>query len=92
MARLHTTLRLEMTANITLTEAEVMALDGIFGYGADAFLKAFYREMGRAYVEPYENGVRSLHNELRGKLTPIIAEMKEIRARLAKPSTPASGE
>lgn len=76
-----------MTASITLTESEVMALDGIFGYGVEAFLKVFYREMGKAYVEPYEIGVRSLHKELRGKLAPIISEMKEVRARLATPST-----
>lgn len=66
-----------------LGEDEIMALDGIFGYSVDAFLKEFYRVMGRAYVEPYEEGVRTLHESVRAQLGPIATEIKRARKVLA---------
>lgn len=70
------------TAQITLTEDELRALDGIFGYGPDAFLKAFYEKMGRAYVQPFEAGVRSLHKTIREQTSPQIATLNECRKKL----------
>lgn len=79
MATSRVQVKTEILTTITLTEDEVMALDGIFGYGAEAFLKAFYREMGKVYVQPYEKGVRSLHEHMRGTLSPAISKIREIR-------------
>lgn len=45
---------------IALTEAEARALEALAGYGADPFLKVFYKSMGRHYLEPHEEGLRSL--------------------------------
>jgi hypothetical protein len=63
------------TITLQLTEAEARALDGIFGYNVDHFLKVFYERMGEAYVKPHEAGVRSLHETIRtvlnGPLTAI---------------------
>jgi hypothetical protein len=37
----------EITATLNLTEGELRALDALAGYGADAFLKAFYVKLGQ---------------------------------------------
>jgi hypothetical protein len=51
---------------IALTESEAGALDALAGYGVDVFLETFYAKMGRAYLEPYEAGLRSLFEAVHG--------------------------
>jgi hypothetical protein len=65
---------------LELDEAEARALDGIFGYNVESFLKVFYERMGRAYVEPYEAGVRSLHKTIRSELQGPLRRVSEMRA------------
>ena len=74
--------RVETKIVLELTEVEARALDGIFGYSVDAFLKVFYAHMGRSYVEPFEAGVRSLHQTVRGVTGPAISQLDETRRRL----------
>lgn len=78
----------QVTTNLSvlleLTEEEVRALDGIFGYDPNVFMRVFYEKMGRAYVEPYENGVRSLHKTIRGLLSGPIAAIDEARKAINK--------
>ena len=73
--RVDTTLKV----NLELTEAEVRALDGIFGYNVDNFLKVFYERMGKAYVQPHEAGVRLLHKTIRGTLSEPLAKIDAAR-------------
>jgi hypothetical protein len=58
--------RVQLQVSLTLDEEELRALDAIAGYGADEFLKVFYDMLGRAYLEPYERGVRRLFEAVRG--------------------------
>lgn len=51
---------------IVLSEAEAGALDALAGYGADSFLAVFYEKLGKAYMEPYEAGLRSLFEAVNG--------------------------
>lgn len=70
----HAKVRAELTVLLELSEAEVKALDGIFGYDVEAFLRVFYERMGKAYVQPHEAGVRSLHETIHSVLAgPIRA-------------------
>ena len=71
MAKIEGRATLEMRVTISLSEKEAGALDALIGYGVDEFLKAFYEKMGRAYLEPYEEGLRSLF-ESRGTLSGLI--------------------
>ena len=59
--------RSEIKANITLqlSEDEAAALDALVGYGVEPFLKVFYEHMGRAYLEPHEQGLRTLFESVR---------------------------
>lgn len=65
VTRSHVSVKVDARIALELTETEARALDGIFGYNVDAFLQSFYKIMGKAYVEPYEDGVRSLHETIR---------------------------
>lgn len=66
---LHTSITTELAVKLELNEDEVRALNAIFGYSVDQFLAVFYERMGKAYVQPHEAGVRSLHATLRQQLT-----------------------
>ena len=50
---------------IVLTEEEAGALDALAGYGTDQFLKVFYEKIGKSYLEPYADGLRSLFESVR---------------------------
>ena len=76
----------EVKVVLELTESEVRALDGIFGYSPDVFLKAFYEKMGKQYVAPYEAGVRSLHKTIRTVLADPLAKIDEARRILKQTS------
>ncbi len=81
--------RVEIKANIVLelTEQEARALDGIFGYNVDVFLKVFKERMGSHYVERYEDGVRSLHQTIRGVLARPLSDIDKARKQIsASPS------
>ncbi len=50
---------LELEVIIRLTEKEARAVEALGGYGEDAFVKFFYENLGRTYMQPYEEGLRS---------------------------------
>lgn len=58
--------KVEISATLELTQAEIGALDALAGYGTDTFLKVFYERMGKAYLQPYEAGLKSLFAKVRG--------------------------
>jgi hypothetical protein len=72
----------ELKVMLELNEAEVRALSGIFGYDVEAFLKVFYERMGKAYVQPHEAGVRSLHATIRQALAAPLEEVDKARRAL----------
>ncbi len=66
---------------IRLTESEARALDALAGYGIDAFLKVFYT-LGRHYMEPHEDGLRSLFEAIRGNsgILSVLSRTDDARA------------
>jgi hypothetical protein len=75
--------KIDLKVVLELDEEEARALSGIFGYGVDPFLKAFYKEMGKAYVQPYEKGVRRLHERIRGLMDHEISKIDDVRRKLS---------
>lgn len=65
MAQLEGRAELRALIVIVLSEAEAGALDALAGYGTDAFLEVFYEKLGKAYLKPYESGLRSLFDSVR---------------------------
>jgi hypothetical protein len=60
MAKIDCRPTIEARITLNLSEDEAAALDALAGYGTDSFLDVFYKNMGRAYLEPHEKGLRSL--------------------------------
>ena len=64
--------RIELNVNLQLNESEIRALDALVGYGDKAFLKAFYAQLGEAYLKPHEAGLVSLFATVRENLPRIL--------------------
>ncbi len=83
-----TSIDAQISVTIELTESEMRALDGLFGYDVDGFLKVFYEKMGQAYLKPHEGGIRSLHCTVRaalaGPIATIDAARKAVREQITK--------
>jgi len=75
--------RLELRVVLSLSEDEAGALDALFGYDVDEFLKVFYSNLGKAYLEPHERGLRALH-ESRGQIKSLIEKAAEARKVFSK--------
>jgi hypothetical protein len=75
MTRLTQFPSINLDVSIKLNESEMRALDALAGYNVDQFLKFFYKDMGRAYMEPHEAGLRSLFETIRSELPPIMKRM-----------------
>ena len=73
MSRLLQRPTVEVNVVITLTESEIRALEALAGYGDKSFLDTFYKYMGRHYLQPHEDGIKSLFNVVRSDLAPILA-------------------
>ncbi len=72
---------LEVTGFITITfsEEEARALDALAGYDMDSFLRIFYAELGKHYMEPHENGMRSVFKDIREVVVPYLAKIDRAR-------------
>lgn len=70
-------------ATLELDEIELRALDAMAGYGTDQFLDAFYEKMGRAYLGPYEKGIRRLFQTIRRDVPEAIGRVDMARKFLA---------
>jgi hypothetical protein len=73
---------IEFRILLTLTIDEAAALNAIAGYGTDAFLKVFYQEMGKAYLEDYEDDLRTLFDKLQNEIPLEISKIEEARAMI----------
>ena len=67
---------------IQLDELEVRALDALAGYGTDPFIEAFYKVMGKSYLEPYEDGLRSFLDGVRPICKEAISRVDAARKEL----------
>lgn len=80
MAKLIATPVVEVTTTFTVTEAELRALDGLAGYGDDAFIEMFYKGLGTVYMKPHEEGLRMFLQSIRQMAGPIISKTDKARA------------
>lgn len=75
---------IDFTVKFELSEMEVRALDALAGYGADAFLKVFYKHLGVAYMKPFDKDLRQLFLKIQ-ELRPAIHNIDEARKKLGLP-------
>ncbi|SMF47906.1 hypothetical protein SAMN02982917_2348 [Azospirillum oryzae] len=83
MAKIEARATLHVEVPFTLNESEAAALEALAGYGTDAFLKVFYKQMGEAYLRPHEAGLRSLFEGARTHMPDILERARRARDTFA---------
>lgn len=71
---------LEVTILLKLTETEARALKALTVYGSEEFLKFFYQNLGKAYLEPHAKGLVSLFDTIRTELPRHLQKADNARA------------
>lgn len=70
---------------VALDEPQARALEALAGYGADEFIRQFYEHLGRHYMEPHEDGLRSLLKEIRRVIPAQLKQVDRAREALVAP-------
>lgn len=71
--------RIDLDVLVRLNEKEIRALEALVGYGINPFLKVFYEQMGKVYLQPHEAGLRSLFDTISRDLKPILHRVNSAR-------------
>lgn len=79
MAEIRSRAAFTVKAVMELDEQEMRAMEALVGYGTDQFLEAFYKVMGKAYLQPHESGLRSLFQQVNEVLRPVIGRIDGLR-------------
>lgn len=69
----------DMDILLRLNEQQARALYSLTVYGPKEFLKWFYKNMGKHYMEPHAKGLESLFEVLRTELPPHLKTADEVR-------------
>ncbi|MES2973339.1 MAG: hypothetical protein V4757_07005 [Pseudomonadota bacterium] len=77
--------KVEAFVTIRISEAEAGALDALTGYGIDAFIRVFYKQMGETYMKPFEPGLRSLFKAVRDEIPQFLHNAKRARKAFDEP-------
>lgn len=83
MAKITVKPKLEFKTILEIDEEELAALEAIFSYSPEGFLKTFYKEMGESYLKPHEVAVIRLHNTFRHQLSHELKSIKKAKELLA---------
>lgn len=79
MAKITAVPKLGINIQFQVDESEARALEALSGYGDDAFIKNFYEFLGRYYMEPHEQGLRSFLKSIREQVSSPLSRMDEAR-------------
>jgi hypothetical protein len=80
MGEIRSTCRFEVEIGLHLNESEARALKAITEYGAKEFLNAFYEKLGRHYLEPHEDGLKSLFETIKRELPTHLRTADDVRS------------
>lgn len=82
----------ELHITLELTYDEAKALEALAGYGTNPFVEAFFKVMGKAYLQPHVKGLASVFDVFRGlpSITDRYEKAQEVFAgtRIAVRSPP----
>lgn len=73
-----------ITATIEFSEGELRALDAMVGYGIDPFLKVFYAQLGKSYMQPYEKNLRILFSRINNTVPEALKGIDSARKILSE--------
>ncbi|HLD89415.1 MAG TPA: hypothetical protein VI911_00085 [Patescibacteria group bacterium] len=75
-------MEVNMNIRLFITKEEAKALQGIVGYGADAFLEVFHPKLGKAYLKDHETAMRSLFHKLHTELPIEVAKIEKAEKQI----------
>ena len=87
MARIIGSAKLDLVLTFTISESEARALDGLAGYGDDAFITAFYERLGKSYMRDHEQGLRLFLKSIREFIPNQLRLIDDARKTLAGEKT-----
>lgn len=76
---------LEATLHFELPEKEARALMAMFTYGPEAYLRGFYAQLGRHYLEPHAQAVPGLFDAVQKQLGPQLTRCDKARKSFCEP-------
>lgn len=79
MAQVKASSTVKLSVTLVLTEEEAIALNEMTKYGIDSFLKGYYNFLGRHYMQPHEEGMRSLFKTIDAELSPHLRRIADAR-------------
>ena len=83
----------DLRLTFSINESEARALDALAGYGDDAFVKAFYDNLGKAYMQDHEQGLRTFLRSIREMLPQWLSRLSDARKAFnGKPKEASNGE
>ena len=79
MAKITEQPNVDMKLTFTINEDEARALDALVGYGDDAFIRVFKENLGAAYIENHEAGLRTFFQDVRTFVPPALSRLDRAR-------------
>lgn len=79
MVKINEKIDVSLKLTFEVSEPEARALEAMAGYGDDAFVKAFYDKLGKAYMDKHEAGLRAFLKSMRETLPNILFRVDEAR-------------
>lgn len=73
---------LDVRVRFEINYDEACALDALAGYGEDAFVKAFYENLGEAYMRSHEQGLREFLRTISSVVGPAMHKVTDARNAL----------
>lgn len=79
MAKIIERASVDVKIQFTIDEIEARALESLAGYGDDAFIKAFYEVLGKAYMRDHEAGLRTFLKAIRDEIPGVLCRVDKAR-------------
>jgi hypothetical protein len=70
---------LDLSVTLVLNEAEARMLIEMTGYGADPFLRGYYKVLGKSYMKPHEKALKSFFGSINRQLPQAVKRIDEAR-------------
>lgn len=71
--------KISVSITFEVDEEEARALDALAGYGDNEFIKMFYNQLGKSYMQPYEAGLRRFLESVRSAVAPALNDVDVAR-------------
>lgn len=74
----------EFTVDVKLTLGEAEALKAMASYNTRDFLDALYEKLGKSYIQPHEEDLKSLFSTIKQTLPAEIKRLNEVKEKIEK--------